>query len=148
MSLSDSSVVKGLPTLAELQATRRVTPKSAMRSRLDEKVEKSKAEDKDEAAWKRALWHRDRGKCRWCARKVQKTLTLCPERGECHHIHGRTIRAIRWDKRAGLLVCQSCHERLTGTVKEKHVIIPSKTFTVDEVAYADADFPVEFKRLA
>jgi hypothetical protein len=39
------------------------------------------------------------------------------------------------------------HERLTGKVAEKFVLIPTRTFTVEGVAYANADYAVRIKRV-
>lgn len=131
-----------------MQAERRAKPKGAEPSRLQVKTAKAKDESADERAWKKAIWHRDRSKCRWCARKVVKCLELRNDRGECHHIHGRVVRSIRWDARAALLLCATCHERLTGKVAEKFVLVPTKFFAVEGVEYADASHPVTFKRIA
>jgi hypothetical protein len=136
-----------LPTLAELEQTRRATPKGAEPSRLQRKVAAQKDETKDEQRWKAAVWKRDGGLCRWCKRKVRKCLELVPERGDVHHVSGRVVKAIRWRRENGLLLCASCHERITGKVAEKCVIVPTKTFTEDGVAYANADRAVRFKRI-
>ena len=121
-------------------------PKGA--SRLQVKAEAIKDERKEEAAWKKAVWKRDAGKCRWCHRAVIKCLETAPERGECHHVSGKVVKAIRWDRRNGLLVCATCHERLTGKVAEKHVIESKHTFTADDVRYINADKAVRFVRVA
>jgi hypothetical protein len=136
------------PTLAEMQATRRAVPKGSEPSRLQRKVANAKDERKEEADWKKDVWKRDGGCCRWCHRVCVKSLSLVPERGECHHVSGKVVRAIRWDRRNGLLVCAVCHERLTGKVAEKHVLVSRYTFTVDGVSYINADKPVQFKRVA
>jgi hypothetical protein len=135
-----------LPTLADQD--RCAKPKGAEPSRLQRKVADAKDERKEEAAWKKAIWSRDDGVCRWCHRAVRRCLELVPDRGECHHVSGRVVRDIRWDRRNGLLVCAACHERLTGKVAEKHVITSKHTFTVDGIAYINADKPVRFQRVA
>lgn len=103
---------------------------------------------KEERAWKRAIWIRDGGQCRWCKRKVEKRLDRVPERGECHHVVPRENRVTRWDPRAALLLCGVCHERVTGRVNERFVIVAKKTFTVDAVSYPNMNHPVTFKRIA
>jgi len=65
-----------------------------------------------------------------------------------HHVSGRVVREIRWDVRNGLLLCASCHERITGKVAEKHVVISRHTFEIDGIAYINADKAVQFKRIA
>jgi hypothetical protein len=136
-----SRILASLPVLGSLG--RCAKPKGAEPSRLQAKAERAKADGKAEKGW-----IRDHGCCRWCKRKVAKTLSLVPERGEVHHVSGRVVKEIRWDRRNGLLVCAACHERLTGKVAEKFVLIPTRTFTVEGVAYANADFAVRFKRVA
>ena len=123
-------------------------PKGADPSRLQVKAAKEKNEDKEEAAWKKAVWKRDGGKCRWCGRKVIQCLDLVPERGEVHHVSGRVVRAIRYDRRNGMLLDAACHERLTGKVAEKFQIHSKHTFTIDGIAYINADKPVRYQRVA
>ncbi len=136
-----------LPTLAEMQAQRRATPKGSEPSRLQKKTAEAKDERKEEAAWKKAVWTRDGGQCRWCGRVCRKCLDLVPDRGEVHHVSGRVVRAIRWDRRNGLLLCAADHERITGRVAEKFLIHSKHTFVVDDIAYINADRKVYFKRV-
>jgi len=57
---------------------------------------------------------RDKWICRCCGRKVRKTLTVCSERLEHHHLHGRRVAPERrYDPRAVITVCLECHGRLT-----------------------------------
>ncbi len=142
MGLSD------LPTLASRSSERYAKSKGAEPSRLQAKESRAKDERKEEAAWKKAVWKRDGGHCRWCRREVRRCLELVPDRGEVHHVSGRVVHAIRWDRRNGVLLCAACHERITGRVAEKSVIESKHTFTVDEIAYINADKPVRFKRIA
>lgn len=144
----DLDFMKDRPTLGEMRAKPCATAKGAEKSRLQVKTEKAKDETKDEARWKKAVWKRDCGRCRWCGKEVRRCLDLVPDRGEAHHISGRVVRAIRWDVRNGLLVCAACHERLTGKVAEKHVIVSRHTFTIDGVSYINADKPLRFQRVA
>jgi len=141
------SFMDGRPTLADLQQQRRATPKGATPSRLQVKVAKAKDEGKEEQRWKRAVWTRDGGRCRWCGRSVRKCLDLVPDRGEVHHVSGRVVVAIRWDRRNGLLLCAADHERITGKVAERFLIHSRYTFTVDSIAYINADRPVMFQRI-
>jgi hypothetical protein len=147
MGLDLSSL--NLSTLAEINAEKRATPKGAEPSRLQVKEAKRKDESKDEARWRKEVWKRDGGKCRWCGREVVKTIELINERGECHHVSGRVVKAIRWDRRNGILLCAGpCHERLTGKVNEKFLIHSKHTFQVDGINYINADRPVRFQRVA
>ncbi len=138
--------IADLPTLAEMQALRRAPQKGP--SRLQLKAAIVKDEKKEEARWKKDVWKRDGSECRWCHRKVVKALELVPNRGECHHIEGRENRTVRWDRRNALLLCASCHERVTGKVNERFVIASNKMFSVDGYDYINGDKPVKFKRVA
>lgn len=146
MGLDISSL--NLSTMDEVNADKRATPKGAEPSRLQVKEAKRADESKEESRWRKEVWKRDQGVCRWCGRKVVKAIELINERGECHHVSGRVVRAIRWDRRNGILLCAADHERLTGKVAEKFLIHSKHTFTVDEIAYINADKPVKFQRVA
>lgn len=117
-------------------------------TRLQKKAEKATDDTKAEKAAKREVWKLDGGCCRWCRRKVERVLDLIPQRAEFHHVSGRIVRAIRWDIRNLILLCATCHERLTGKVAEKHVLVSKHTFTVDGVQYINARKPVRFQRVA
>lgn len=137
-----------LETLDQVQARRAGKPIPKGESRLQQAAKDDKDERKAEAAWKKEIWKRDGGQCRWCRRRVEQRIDLVPTRGECHHVSGRVVRDIRWDRRNGLLLCATCHERVTGKVAEKHVIESKHTFTVEGVAYINADKRVKFTRIA
>jgi len=94
------------------------------------------------------VWKRDGHCCRWCKREAIKTIELVGQRGECHHVSGKVVKAIKWDRRNGLLLCLSCHERITGKVAEKFLIHSRHTFSIDGIAYINADKPVRFQRVA
>ena len=137
-----------LPTLGEMQRQRTAKPKGAEPSRLQRKVAEARDERKDEDAWRKAIWTRDKGACRWCKRAVVRSLELRPDRGECHHVVPRENRVTRWDPRAALLACAACHERLTGKVGgERFVVVASRVFAVDGVEYPDCRHSVQFKRI-
>jgi 5-methylcytosine-specific restriction endonuclease McrA len=140
-------IFDNLPTLDQ-------TPRGGWRvknpepTRLEKRAADIRDERKEEAGWRKAVWKRDGGCCRWCHRSVEKCLDLKPTRGEVHHISGRVVKAIRWDARNGALLCATCHERLTGKVAEKHVIESRHTFTVDGVSYIDGSKRLKFTRVA
>lgn len=104
--------------------------------RLDVKSAKDRQDRHAEREWKKAIWTRDEGRCRCCGKRVSKTLALIPLRGECHHVAGRSDRAVRWDVRNGILVCSRDHGRLTRY--ELRVVCPA-SFTVDGRTYVNAD---------
>ena len=135
-----------LPTLAEMNAAPRACQKGP--SRLQVKTAQRKDEAKLEQVWKAAVWKRDCDKCRWCQRKVVRSLELKPERGECHHILSRAVQAVRWDRRNGILLCSTHHELLTGKVSEKYVVVSTSSFILDGISYFNGDQPMTFKRVA
>lgn len=138
-----------LPTLAEVQASRK-GPLLKGKSRLEAKVEAKPLTVITERAFKSEVWTRDRKRCRCCGRKVLKTLSRVPERGEVHHVHGR-VGALEFEARAALLVCLTCHERVTGKVNDKLVIVGTRLFTLKSEKtgiperYIDARKPVHFR---
>lgn len=136
-----------LPTMAEVAASRVGKPLPKGPTRLERVVEAKKLTTIDEREFKRQVWERDKNHCRCCKRKVQKVMGRVPERGEVHHINGRG-KDLRFEVRAALLLCLTCHERVTGRVNDKLAIIPTKTFTMREHAFTDATSPVTFKRIA
>lgn len=117
-------------------------------SRREVKAEKVSNEDKEEKRWKKELRKRDGDKCRWCKRRVRDCLDRLPERRESHHVNGRVVREIRWDRRNGLTLCGACHDRVTGKVSERFLIHSKHTFTVEGVQYINADKPVRYQRVA
>lgn len=139
--------LKDVVNLNTRSQERYAKPKGAEPSRLQVKAAKVKDESKDEKRWRREVWKRDAGKCRWCGRAVRTCLELAVDRGEVHHVSGRVVHAIRWDRRNGLLLCAADHERLTGKVNEKFLIHSKYTFSVDSIAYINADKPLHFKRI-
>lgn len=66
-------------------------------------------------ACKRIVDARDGYKCRACGRHVRRTLTLCPERAEHHHLVSRRLlpKALQMDARLVILTCARCHHALT-----------------------------------
>jgi hypothetical protein len=131
-----------LPTLADRPAG----PQPKGPTRLQETKADTKVSKVDEQAFKAAVWKRDKSRCRCCGRKVIKTLARVPNRGEVNHIHGRG-KDLRFEDRAALLLCLEDHERVTGKVNEKLVIVPTKTFTVRTETYTDARAPVLFRKV-
>lgn len=134
-----------LPTLAETQAQPRACQKPE--TRLEQKVKAKKLTVVDDRVFKKEVWTRDKWLCRCCGRKVIKTLALVPERGEVHHIHGR-VGDLRFESRAALLLCKWDHERVTGKVNDKLVILPTRTFRLRDETYTDARFKVTFEKVA
>jgi hypothetical protein len=142
--------VRDLPTVDEMAAERARKnegfPKG--KSRLEVRKDQKPLTVVDERTFKAIVWKRDDSHCRKCRRKVVKGLIKrVPERGEVNHIHGR-LGDLRFEDRAALLLCLSCHELVTGKVNERWVILATKTFKIGEREYTDARFPVVFRRVA
>ena len=145
-----SELWANVPYIADVEAIRRGKPIRKGPSRVSEKDEARKLDEKQLAAFRKAVWRRDKGLCRWCGVKVLKTITLTAKRGEVHHVAGRDDRAVRYDPRNGILLCRSpCHERVTGTVGAKVIIVGAKFFTVNGLArrYIDAGAKVRFSKV-
>ena len=138
-------VALGLPTLAEVNAKPRAMPKG--KTRLEQRIEAQPLTLVTEKAFRAAVWKRDESKCRCCGRKVVKSMSRVPERGEVHHIHGRA-GDLRFEARAAVLACLRCHERVTGRVNEHRLmIVASRTFTIRGQHYTDATYPVAFREV-
>ena len=144
----DLSSINGLQTMAEINAEKRATPKHEMSTAREEKDAKRKNDEKQLDAWRKAVTKRDGLKCRWCRRKVQETITACPEQSQTHHATPREHWPTRHDPRNGIRLCGTCHDRITGTVGEKAIIVASATFTLDGRAYPDMSKAVHFKVIA
>jgi hypothetical protein len=130
-----------LPTMADVNATRRATPKGSEPSRLEIKAAK-KVDDKRE--WERAkkeVWARDQSRDRLTKRKVIKTLELHPRRGEVHHLEPRENKALRYDRRNLILLSLETHERVT---KHELAIVGTRFFTHEGKQHIDADYRVRF----
>lgn len=136
-----------LPTMAEVAAARVGKPIPKGKTRLEEEIEKRPLVKVTEKDFKLEVWTRDTNRCRCCGRKVQKILGRVPERGEVHHIHGRR-GDLRFESKSALLLCLQCHERVTGRVNDKLVIVPSKFFEMRGEKYTDARHLVTFRKVA
>lgn len=136
-----------MPTLAEVAASRKGKPIPKGASRLQLTVAAKNLTVVDDRTFKREVRERDRHQCRKCGRKVVQCVARIPERGEVHHVHGRR-GDLRFETRAALLLCLSCHEQVTGRVNERWIILASKTFTIRQGEFTNASYPVSFERVA
>jgi hypothetical protein len=135
-----------IPTLAEVEAARagKAFPKG--NTRLQDVVKARPLTKVTEKDFKLEVWTRDKNRCRCCGRKVQKILGRVPERGEVHHVHGRT-GDLRFEAKCALLLCLTCHERVTGKVNDKLVIVPTKFVEIKGEKYTDARAKVTFREM-
>lgn len=136
--------IRDLPTMAEVNAVRRAVSKYDLPTRLETKTAEDKQDTNDEHRWKRAVWKRDKSQCRHCECRVLKSLKLQPKRGEVHHIASRADKSVRWDRRNGMLLCATCHEKVERY--QLHIIgKATQTFIVDTRTYLNADKKLQFK---
>lgn len=115
-------------------------------SRLEDKIADRAVVRVTERDFKQEVRTRDRMHCRCCLRKVQVILALVPERAEVHHLHGRG-GDLRYDARCALLLCASCHEKVTGRVAEKWHCLGTRFVTIRGERFIDARHIVRFERV-
>jgi len=85
---------------------------------------------------------RDRYRCRVCQRRVRRTLTLCAERLEHHHLVPRSLAPdLVLDVRNLICCCAECHGKLT---RHELVAVGSTAWVVDGTPYLDASGEVRF----
>lgn len=96
-----------LPTLAEMQAIRRATPKHAIVPRIIER-EKKKADKKQNAeTFRKAVWRRDGGKCRATKKHLAKSGLDDLVVGEVDHVIDRSLAPDRvYDVSNGILIAK------------------------------------------
>lgn len=144
--MADSHVARtiaDLPTLAEMQAKPRATPKHAIPTRLAEKKADDRDEKRDERLGRKAAIKRDGKVCRCCKRVVIQQLELAPNRLDVHHVAGRADQAVRWDVRNLIVLCAECHEAVTHY--RKFILQAAKhAFTVGIKTYINASKKVTF----
>lgn len=140
-----SRVISSLPTLADMAAARRGRSNPKGQTRLERTVAQRPVTKGAEQTFRKTVIDRDGYVCRCCTRKVIATMARVPERLEVHHIHGRT-GDLRFDPRAALVTCASCHEKLTGKVNQHRlVLLATHTFTTTRGTFTNAYFPVVIK---
>ncbi len=136
---------ESLGSLADRSRDRYATQKASMTTTREEHGESRKADDGKLATWRKAVTKRDGLKCRWCRRKVVETLENLPQQAQTHHATPREHRPTRYDVRNGIRLCGTCHDRITGSVGEKAVIVAAATFSLEGREYPDMSKAVQFK---
>jgi hypothetical protein len=132
-----------LPTLADLQRTRRAVPKGAIPTIREVKAERDRVRVVDAKSFRREVIARDGRICRCCHRKLTETRQAGATRLEVHHIHGR-IGFLRFESRAACVLCYDCHGRVTGKVNDRLRIVATKMFSHRGRDYTDARGPLRF----
>lgn len=137
----------GVPTVAEIEAERRGKPLLKGPSRLEQKTEDRKLVMVTDGQFRKIVLERDHYRCRWCLCAVVRTTELVGNRAEVHHVHGRR-GILRHEDRCALLLCLSCHEKVTGRVNERWIIVATVTLEIDGRTLTDAREKVTFERVA
>jgi len=138
--------IKDLPTLAQLQATPRATPKHELETQLDRAIA-NKAFRLEDARklrqWAFEVKTLDKWRDQKTGRRVLRTLSLDPDRAEAHHVESRDDWAVRYDVRNGICLSLATHLR----VEHNELRIQGTVFfTVKGQRYINARFPVIFVR--
>jgi hypothetical protein len=135
--MSDTPHLDALATLTK--RPRRPCPKPE--PRLTVRVAEIRKADRAWVQCCRIVDQRDGYKCRCCLRRVVKTLSLCTERLEHHHLEARSLMpALTNDPRNVITMCKSCHLKLT-----QHDLEPSgHRFEFQGGHYLNADCPLIF----
>jgi hypothetical protein len=128
-----------------MDAVRRATPKHQMQTRREAAATDDRLDHKQLDVWRKGVTKRDGLKCRWCRRKVVETIKAQPNQSQTHHATPREHKPTRYDVRNGIRLCGTCHDRITGTVGEKAIIVASQTFTLNGREYPDMTHAVQFK---
>jgi hypothetical protein len=141
MSISD------LPTLAELQATPRATPKGELETKLDRAIDHKAArllDAKNLRAWAFAVKDRDHWKDRKTGKRVRRCLELDADRAEAHHIEPKENPVTRTDVRNGICLSLATHLLVENN---KYRIEGTEFFRgADGCRYIDGTHPVIFVR--
>jgi len=141
-------MVLNLPTLAEVEAMRRGKPLPKGASRSEVKAKDDTDDERKLEAWRTAVYSRDEYFCRCCRKKVHRDLEMVPDQAQAHHIVGRATKIVRYDVRNGVTLCRKCHERVTGAVNDKLVILGTKVFMIGARKFIDATHRLIFKKAA
>lgn len=138
--------IEDLLTLAEANAVPHATPKHQLETRLDRAIANKTARLLDERklrAWAFAVKDRDHWRDRKTGRRVLRTISLDPDRGEAHHVITRDDWTVRYDIRNGICLSLATHDAVT---RGQLVIEGTAWFSIDGARYIDATAPVIFVR--
>lgn len=137
--MSVKSETPNLDALPSQPQAARACPKPA--PKLSDRLAQQR---EDEAKWRevcRLVDERDGRRCRVCQRRVTKTLSLCAERAEHHHIHARSVEpSLRFEPRNVILVCAADHLRLT----RHQLVVEGPRFLYQGWRYLDASQALRF----
>lgn len=66
-----------------------IFPQPKPASRLEDREAERRLTYVTDRAFRKDVWDRDHGCCRWCGCRVTKTIEHVADRGEVHHLHGK-----------------------------------------------------------
>ena len=148
MGVADFVNLDKVPTL-QRQAVERVgKPIEKGASRSEVKAKDDADDERKLDAWRTGVYSRDEYFCRCCRKKVHRTLEMVPDQANAHHIVGRAVKLVRYDIRNGVTLCRKCHERVTGAVNDKLVVLGTKVFVIGARKFIDATARLIFKKAA
>lgn len=138
-----------IPTLQDMQATRRATPKYELPSKTEKARAKQKADKDDEqklAAWGKAVKNRDEWTDRYTGKRLKRTkgLSFDPDAAHAHHVEPRENWDTRHDVRNGITLSFETHEKVE---KNQLRIVGTKFFTVNGKRYVDCTHRVRFAKV-
>lgn len=148
MGVADFVNLDKVPTVAQQSIERAGKPLEKGASRSEVKAKDDAADERNLEAWRTAVYSRDEYICRCCKKKVHRTLEMVPDQANAHHIVGRAVKITRYDVRNGATLCRKCHERVTGAVNDKLVILGTKVFVIGARKFIDATARLIFKKAA
>jgi hypothetical protein len=104
-----------LPSLNALQSERRAVPKHAITPAVITKVERKKAKKANEETFRKAVWERDRHRCRATGKPLARSGSDYEKVGEVHHCLKRsTAPELIYEPTNGILLSKFMH-RLAET---------------------------------
>lgn len=128
-----------LPTLDEVNAVRRATPKHQIPTKV-ERLKERLAEDRKDVAslakWAKAVKVRDEYLDRYDGKLCQKGAEPHPRRAEAHHIEPRVNQATRYDVRNGVTLSMENHEQ----VERGELEVYGRTFRLAGKSYVDGRY--------
>lgn len=136
----------GVPWAGDV--VRQATPKHELKTKLDHKIAKAKADVDDLkklTVWANAVKDRDEWKDRKTEKKVRRTHVLAPDSAHAHHIEPKDNLDTRYDVRNGLTLSFTTHDAVE---RNKLQIIGTKFFRKNGRRYIDGTYPVKWKEVA
>jgi len=143
--------VRALPTLAEVSATRRATPKYAMLTKFDRTAIKQQLKRDDAkklAAWAKQVKALDDWRDRYTGARVKPVghgvSVTDPHAAHAHHLEPRENEETRYDVRNGITLSASTHDAVE---RNQLRIVGTQFFRLSGRRYINAREPVRFVKV-